>query len=84
MLKLLNLAVLIHLIYFQYYIFRVKPREGNTPEQLASEILQTGIPLTVMQGMMPEPLIPGKICIDFDRLINQKVYESDSKEGVME
>ena len=70
-------------IYFQYHIFRVTPNVlgVNTIEEMISKLMQTGIPLTGTKAIMLVPQIPGKICIDFDQLTNQRVYESSSKDG---
>ena len=70
-------------LWFRYYIFRVTPKylEKNNPDQRADEVLETGVSLNLNLKITPPSPITGQLCIDFNQLPNQKIFEtSDLKE----
>ena len=70
-------------LWFRYYIFRVTPKslEKNNPDQRVDEVLQEGVSLNLNLKITPPSPITGQLCIDFNQLPNQKIFEtSDLKE----
>ena len=70
-------------LWFRYYIFRVTPKslEKNNPDQRADEVLQEGVSLNLNLKITSPSPITGQLCIDFNQLPNQKIFEtSDLKE----